>query len=536
MRVWLYYRLSRDEDAELNSLTNQRNILEEYAKVKGYEVIGESFDDNVSGMHFNREGINKIYEQVEQKAIDAVVVKDLSRLGRHRTQTAMFIDYLRENDVRVLSVTENIDSANEEHDLIIGFKGIMNDMYAKDIAKKVRAGYKQKQKEGIITSPPLGYFKDRNTDEIVIVEEEAEIVRRIFDLFLDGYGLKSIAHMLNAEGIKSPLYYQNKRFKKRTPCTAPKITHRFLWVNTTVKRILQNEFYKGTLVCHKSYTSKIYHIRKILPNEEHFVHEDFVPAIISKEKWEQVQFLLQSKTRKNIRASSSKPCHRYAGLLKCAECGCSFVCKTRKNSDSPDRFEYNCNGYHRYGTEHCTAHRIDEDMLDELIYSELLSIKDKALSDYKSIEADVKRWMRQKSNVSRKLDELKMKLEQRQSDQQEILLERIRDKAHEEIYTKMLKICEDDIERLKNEIESITDYNTTIKKRKAEMKESIDIIEQIIQEGAISDANLRLLVDSIVISEKDKKLRIKINLNAKFERHKDCYDDEGNLTESVFIA
>ena len=100
----------------------------------------------------------------------------------------------------------------------------------------------------------------------------------------------------------------------------------------------------------------------------------------------------------------------------------------------------------------------------------------------------------------------------------------------------MLKICEDDIERIKNEIESITDYNTTIKKRKAEMKESIDIIEQIIQEGAISDANLRLLVDSIVISEKDKKLRIKINLNAKFERHKDCYDDEGNLTESVFIA
>ena len=144
--------------------------------------------------------------------------------------------------------------------------------------------------------------------------------------------------------------------------------------------------------------------------------------------------------------------------------------------------------------------------------------------------------MKQKSNVSRKLDELKMKLEQRQSDQQEILLERIRDKAHEEIYTKMLKICEDDIERIKNEIESITDYNTTIKKRKAEMKESIDIIEQIIQEGAISDANLRLLVDSIVISEKDKKLRIKINLNAKFERHKDCYDDEGNLTESVFIA
>jgi DNA invertase Pin-like site-specific DNA recombinase len=95
MKVWLYYRLSRDEDAELNSLTNQRNILIEYAEKFGHEIIGESFDDNVSGMHFNREGIEKIHEQVDKKAIEAVVVKDLSRLGRHRTQTAVFIDYLR---------------------------------------------------------------------------------------------------------------------------------------------------------------------------------------------------------------------------------------------------------------------------------------------------------------------------------------------------------------------------------------------------------------------------------------------------------
>ena len=97
MKVWLYARLSRDEDSELNSLTNQQNILRKYAEKNHYTVVGESFDDNVSGMHFNREGINKIYSAVEEKQIDAVIVKDLSRLGRHRTQTAMFIDYLREN-------------------------------------------------------------------------------------------------------------------------------------------------------------------------------------------------------------------------------------------------------------------------------------------------------------------------------------------------------------------------------------------------------------------------------------------------------
>ena len=159
MRVWLYYRLSRDEDDELNSLTNQRKIIYEYAVTNGHEVVGESFDDNVSGMHFNREGIDKIYEVVEAGKIEAIIVKDLSRLGRHRTQTALFIDYLREHDVRVLSATENIDTFNENDDLIIGFKGLVNDFYARDGSRRVRTGYRQKQKEGIVTIPQRQKYK-----------------------------------------------------------------------------------------------------------------------------------------------------------------------------------------------------------------------------------------------------------------------------------------------------------------------------------------------------------------------------------------
>lgn len=535
MKVWLYYRLSRDEDAELNSLNNQRNILVEYANANNHEIVGESFDDNVSGMHFNREGISKIYEQVENKAIDAIIVKDLSRLGRHRTQTAMFIDYLREHDVRVLSVTENIDTSNEDDDLMIGFKGIFNDMYARDISKKIRAGYKQKQKNGIVITVPLGYFKDKNTNEIVIVEEEAEIVRKIFDLYLSGYGLKAIAKKLNDEGIKSPQYYQNKMYNKKLPSNKPEITGRYLWVNTTVKRILQNEFYIGTVTCHKTYTSKINHIRKALPEDEQFKHENFAPAIISKDKWEQVQFLLSSKRNNNVRASSSNPCHRYTGLIECGDCGCTFVCKKRKWKDKPDRIEYNCNGYHRYGKEHCTAHRIDEEYLDKLIYNELMSIKDEALANYKSIESDVKKWMSNKGTVTNKLKQLNTSLEQRKSDQKEILLERIRDREHADIYTEMLEKCESDIQKFEDEIKSIQDYNSTIKKRKAEMKDSVEIIEEIIKEGAISDANLRLLVNKIIIFEKDKKLSIKIKLNAKFQRHKDCYNDNGMVLEKIFI-
>ena len=283
--------MSRDEDKELNSLTNQKKILVDYCDSHGYEIVGESFDDNVSGMHFDRDGIEKIYEEVDKKSIDAVVVKDLSRLGRHKTQTAIFIDYLRQNDIRVLSVTENIDTSNEDDELIVGFKGIFNDMYCRDISKKIRAGYKQKQKSGIVLIPPMGYFKDKNTGKVVIVEEQAEIVRRIFSLYLDGYGLKAIANILNEEGIKSQGYYQQQILGKRLGNNKPEIAHRFLWENTGVKRVLQNEFYTGTLVCHKSYTNKINHVRKELPPEEHYRHENFVPAIISRKIIKQTEIM-----------------------------------------------------------------------------------------------------------------------------------------------------------------------------------------------------------------------------------------------------
>lgn len=527
MKVWLYYRLSRDEDAELNSLNNQRNILVEYAKANNHDIVGESFDDNVSGMHFNREGINKIYEEVEKKSFDTILVKDMSRLGRHKTQTAMFIDYLRENDINVLSVTENLDTSNESDDLIIGFKGLFNDMYARDISKKVRAGMNQKLKDGMVLTPPMGYFKDKNTNEIVVIEEHAEIVRRIFDMYLNGYGLNSIAKILNQEGVKSPAYYQKKLFGKNLGYNKPEIGRRYLWDNTGVKRILQNEFYIGTVVNHKTYNNKITHIRKNIPENEQYRHEKIVPAIISKDKWEQVQFIMSDKVKRNVRAGSNKPCHRYAGLIKCGDCGSSFVCKTRNWRDFPERIEYVCNGYHRYGKENCSPHRINEMLLDELIYKEILAVKDSAIENYNSIEADVKKWMKQKNNVGNKLQKLNNELEQRKKDQKDILLERIRDKDHAEIYSEMLEVCENDIQQIKQEIESIKDYNTTIKKRKSEIKQTVDLIEEIVKDGAISNANLRLLVDEIKIYESDKRLKIEINLKANFTKHFEIYGKSG---------
>ncbi len=527
MKVWLYYRLSRDEDVELNSLTNQRNILVEFANTNHHEIVGESFDDNVSGMHFNREGINKIYEQVEQDTIEAIIVKDMSRLGRHKTQTALFIDYLREHDVRVLSVTENLDTSNEDDDLIIGFKGLFNDMYARDISKKVRAGMVQKQKKGFVMIPPLGYFKDKNTNQVLVVEEHARIVRRIFDMYLEGYGFSAIARIFNEEGIKSPAYYQKQLLGKNLGCNKPKIGFKYLWDNTGVKRILENEFYIGTVTCHKTYNNKITHIRKDIPKEEQFVHENFVTPIISKEKFELVQKLIAQKKNGNVRASAGNPCHRYTGLLECGDCGSTFVAIKRQWRNKPLRIEYACNAYHRYGKENCTAHRINESELDDLVYKEILNIREQAKSIYHSIDSDVQKWMKKKSTVNGKIESLKTELEQRKSDQKEILLERIRDKEHAEVYNEMLTSCEEDIKRIKQELSDIINYNDTIKKRKSEMKETVDLIEEIIQEGQISNANLRQLVDKIIIYEDAEGLRLQINLNASFTEHMTIFDENG---------
>ena len=483
MRVWLYSRLSRDDDEEQNSLINQQKIIREYAEKHDFEIIGESFDDNVSGMSLSRKGIFEITDAIEAKLIDAIIVKDLSRLGRHETETASYIEYTRKKEIHIFSVTENIDTLDENNRLIISVKGIFNDMYVRDIARKVSAGMLQKQKEGLVITPPMGYFKDKNTGEVVIVEEHAQIVRRIFELYLEGYGVKTIAKMFNDEGIKSAGYYQKKLYGKRLGYNKPEIGHKYLWDNTGVKRILQNEFYAGTLVCHKTYTSRINHVRKDIPEEQQFRHENAVPAIVSREIWDQAQYLLNSKQKRNVRASTSKPFHRYAGLIKCGDCGSNFVCRTRRWRNKPPRYEYTCNGYHRYGKENCTAHTIGENALDEIIYNELLNMRRLAYENYQKADKQLQKWQKSKPTTEKQIIHLQERLKQRKSDQEEILLERIRDRAHSDVYTKMLEDCEKDIENLSQKIIAFQDIAKTVKKRKNDLQSSLELMNRIIEEG-----------------------------------------------------
>ncbi len=191
----------------------------------------------------------------------------------------------------------------------------------------------------------------------------------------------------------------------------------------------------------------------------------------------------------------------------------------------PDRIEYVCNSYHRYGKEHCSPHRIKESVLDKIIFDELLVIRDNTTESFKQIDAKLNTWQKNKSLSQNNIKLLNEKLSQRKSDQQEILLERLRDKERADIYTQMLEKCESDIETLSKRIAELEDMDTTIKKRKAEISNSIEIFTKIIGEGAISDSDLRMLIDKIEISEHNGKLDIIIILNGKFKEHNLNFDE-----------
>lgn len=386
MRVWLYTRLSNDDDPAQNSLQNQQAICRAFAEKKGWTIAGSSADDNISGMNFSRRGLDTLTAAVPAKQIDAVLVKDLSRLGRHRTQTALFIDYLREHQVRVISVTEGVDTFCEEDDLMIGVRGLMNDYYAKDIGKKIRAGYRQKQKDGLVITPPFGYWKDRNTNQVLVQPEAAEAVQLIYALYLQGCGQKEIARRLNSLGCRTPAQIMAERLGHDSQKPHKTRDGQFLWTYASVKNILVEEAYTGVLVNHRrEYCGG----KARAVNEADWLrHENFYPVIIEKADWKQVQALLKQQARPAV---NNRTKHRYAGLLTCQECGNSFSPMIRYWNGSR-RVEYVCRGYHRNGKGYCTSHRIHEEVLDKAIWDYTEKLREQYAAELKKVTQLQKQW------------------------------------------------------------------------------------------------------------------------------------------------
>ena len=419
MRVWLYARLSNDDDPAQNSLQNQQAICCAFAEKKGWTIAGSSTDDNISGMNFSRRGLDILTAAVQAKQVDAVLVKDLSRLGRHRTQTALFIDFLRQQQVRVISVTEGVDTFCEEDDLMIGVRGLMNDYYAKDIGKKIRAGYRQKQKEGLVITPPFGYWKDRNTNQVLVQAEAAETVQLIYALYLQGCGQKEIARRLNSLGRKTPAQIMTERIGYDSQKPHKTRDGQFLWTYASVKNILVEEAYTGVLNNHRrEYNNgKAKHIDKT----DWYRHEGFFPVIIEKQEWEQVQALLKRQARP---ANGNQAKHRYAGLLTCRECGNAFIPMIRC-WNGKSRVEYVCRGYHRNGKTYCASHRIHEEVLDEQVWALVSAVRDSRAEELKKLAQLQKIWALRKPVLDAHILSLQENMQKLEQEIDEIVMEHI---------------------------------------------------------------------------------------------------------------
>lgn len=420
MRVWIYARLSNDDDQEMNSLLNQQEICHGFAKRNGYTIVGQSFDDNVSGMKFNRRGLDELTAAVDADKIDAVIVKDLSRLGRHRTQTALFIDYLREHQVRVISATEGIDTFRDEDDLIIGIRGLMNDYYARDISKKIRAGYRQKQWEGIVITPPFGYRKDRNANTIELHPEASQTVQIIYSLYLQGLGQKEIARRLNALGRKTPAQLRAEQCGREVCAASKSKDGRYVWTYASVKNILVKEAYTGVLINHRSETNS--GKAKRLEQAEWYRHENFFPVVIERDIWEKVQQKLKAQARP---ANGNKAKHRYAGLILCKECGSPFVPMIRY-WNGKRRVEYVCKGYHRNGKSYCSSHRIHEEVLDAAVQEFAQTMRVKMAEKQKELKQKQKMWALRKPVLDAHILLLQEKVLKFEQEIDEIVMEKLR--------------------------------------------------------------------------------------------------------------
>lgn len=366
----LYCRLSRDDnmDSESNSIQNQRKILQKAAKDKGYTDTVFFVDDGITGTTMKRPGFQKMLTAIEAGYISAVFVKDLSRLGRNYIEVGKLTEeFFPLHDIRLVAVSDGVDSDEGEDDFT-PFKNIMNEYYAKDISKKRRIVNKMKGNAGVpLSPPPYGYIKNPDDPRFWVVEPEAaEVVRRIYRMALEGYGLAEIAARLAADGVVNPTYYWRSRGTSRGGSKST--VEPTKWGHTTVKKILTLQEYCGDVINFKSY-SKSYKMKKRIenPEENRAIFLNVHEAIIDRQTWEKVQ-ALQKGTRRKKPTVTQAP-NVFSGLLKCPECGGNL--NFHFNQNNHDIKFFSCQN-HNSGYRKCSkTHYIRLDFLEQVVLYEV---------------------------------------------------------------------------------------------------------------------------------------------------------------------
>ena len=402
----LYERLSRDDDltGDSNSIINQKKMLEDYAKANGFTNCVHFTDDGWSGGSFDRPSWKRMIEGIGKGEIAAVLVKDLSRVGRDYLQVGFYTEVMfREKGVRFVAITNGVDSDKRESSEFAPFLNIMNEWYIRDCSRKITSVLRARGMSGKHTSNHCiyGYKKDPNDkDHWIIDEEAAEVVRRIYRMAIEGKGPYEIARILATEKVERPSYYLAQRgmgnHQSNYNAADP-----YTWRGGTVADILSKQEYMGHTVNFRTYKESYKDKRvKMTPKEDLVIFENTQEAIIDKETWERVQTL-----RKTIRRTDSiGKANPLTGLMFCADCGAKMYNHRGKAGNArdwagrpngkkrPDRDEYNCSRYdlgNQHYDKYCTTHLIRTAVVNELLLEAIKGVCDYALSNEAEFMAQV---------------------------------------------------------------------------------------------------------------------------------------------------
>ena len=363
----LYMRLSRDDEkyGDSVSIETQRTILREFAKEQKLRVIDEYVDDGWSGTNFERPDFKRMMDDVEAGKLNCIVTKDLSRFGREHVMMDYYLEFMfPEKHIRYIAVTENEDTEKGLSDFV-PFKNLFNEWFAKDTSRKVKAALRAKHANGERTSTyaPLGYKKDPDGKNAIVIDEETRwVIEKIFDLAAHGYGAARIARVLYDERVPTPAYWQYKLHGKFDYIFADAPPEKaYSWSLAIIKKILKDETYIGNTIHYRQSTIS-YKNKKIVrnPKEEWVRIENTHEPIISKDVFEQVQDQIATRRRMQKDATTQI----FAGLLKCADCGCSMSYSRNDTASNPYAY-YICSKHraYRYKGGECTRHYIRYDVL-----------------------------------------------------------------------------------------------------------------------------------------------------------------------------
>ena len=519
--AFLYERLSRDDnlEGESYSIGNQKKLLANVAKEKGYTNLVHFLDDGISGVTMDRPGFVEMICQLEQEKAAAVFVKDLSRLGRNYIEVGRLTEeFFPNHDIRLVAVSDNIDTAEGENELA-PIRNLFNEWYARDISKKRRISNKIKGNAGEpMGQPPYGYIKDPNDPKHWIVDDEAaQVVRRVYSMTLEGFGTEQIATQLEKDGVLTPrVYWLTKGIKrpgkgKQQPPTK--------WNSSTITKILSLQEYCGDILNFKTY-SKSYKNKKRIDNdrENWVVFQNVHEAIIERAVYEQVQ---QKRGKIRKRRTNNGEHNMFSGLLVCADCGSNL--HFHFNQGNPEIKYFNCSNYKgNRGT--CTStHYVRVDFLEEVVLGEIRRLtKFASLYEDEFVKAVIGH-SQQAEQTDRKLKEKELRTLLARDEELDGLFERIYEdnvsgKLSDDRFAKMSRRYEEEQKELAEKIKKIRSEIEKQSSRSMTTDMFIGLVRKYTRARKLTPRMLNELVEKIEVFNAEKidgvwEQRLRIHYN-----------------------